>query len=136
MVILVVLSALAATPVKLAAPGIQTVGIDAKLGDVYLQRIVTLAKQPELKVITHNDIEQVIGLERQKQLFGCENSNCMAELAGALGADAVLYGSLAKTGTSITLNLRAVRALDGSELASTSVRGQSEDEIQDWIDHN
>lgn len=127
---------LAAAPVKLAAPGIQTVGFEKELGDVYLQRIVTLAKTSELQVITHGDIEQVLGLERQKQLFGCESSSCAAELAGALGADALLYGSLAKTGGSITLNLRVVRALDGAELVSTSVRGQNEDEVQDWIDLN
>ncbi|MFT3842223.1 MAG: FlgO family outer membrane protein [Myxococcaceae bacterium] len=127
---------LAAAPVKLAAPGIQTVGFEKELGDVYLERIITLAKNSELQVITHRDIEQVLGLDRQKQLMGCDTSSCAAELAGALGVDALLYGTLAKTGGSITLNIRVVRASDGTELASTSVRGQNEDEVQDWIDLN
>jgi hypothetical protein len=37
----------------------------------------------------------LLGLERQKQMLGCaeDSSNCLAELAGALGARFVLNGS-------------------------------------------
>ncbi len=127
---------LAVTPVKLAAPGLQTVGVDAKLGDVYAQRIAVLAQQPGLEIITSSDIQQLIGMERQKALLGCDTAECGAELAGALGVDAILHGSLARSGSSITLTLRVIQTKDGKELTSASVRAANEDELQDWIDSN
>ncbi len=73
---------------------------------------------------TKRDIEQILGLERQKALLGCSegSTTCLAELSGALGVDAVFSGSLAKTGSSYTVTIRVVRAKDGAEVASISER--------------
>ena len=125
---------LAAGPVKLAAPGFQAVNFDAKLADLYLDRFIVLAKNPDLVVVTSRDISQVLGMERQRELLGCGSSSCVAELAGALGADAMLSGTVAKSERSITLVIRAIRANDASELVSATVRADNEDELQDWIE--
>ncbi|MCC6337975.1 MAG: hypothetical protein IT380_28785 [Myxococcales bacterium] len=128
---------LAAAPVKVAAPGFTFVGIDPRLGQVYFDRFLNLVSSDEsLRVTTQQDIAQVLGLERQKALMGCgeTSASCLTELAGALGVDALLSGSLAKSSSSYTVNVRAVKASDGSQLAASTQRVASEAELQDWLD--
>src|SRR3954464_15436468 len=95
-----------------------------------------LTREGGFKVTTKNDVAQVLGIERQKQLLGCGDaqSSCLAELAGALGVDGILSGSLARIGSGFTVTLRVLRATDGSELATASVRVKNEEELQDWLD--
>jgi hypothetical protein len=125
---------LTATPIKLAAPGLTTLGLEPEFGVLFTERLAVLAKQPDLSIITARDVQQVLGLERQRQLMGCTASSCVAELAGALGVDALLSGSLAHSGKSYTLVLRVIRASDGSELVSASARVSSEDALQEWLE--
>jgi hypothetical protein len=125
---------LAAAPVKLAAPGMTTIGLAPELGVLFTERLAVLAKQPDLSIVTARDVQQVLGMERQRQLLGCTATTCIAELAGALGADALLSGSLAHSGNSYTLVLRVIRASDGSELVSASTRASSEDGLQEWLE--
>ncbi len=132
----ILLLSLAATPVKLAAPGFQAVNFDPKLADLYLDRFVVLTKNDDLSIVTARDISQVLGMERQRELLGCGTTNCVAELAGAMGADAMLSGTVAKSDRSITMVLRAIRANDASELVSATIRVDNEDALQDWIEAN
>lgn len=57
-----------------------------------------LARTRRFEVIGASDIAAMLGLERQKQLAGCaEDANtCLAELGGALGAEFLLLGSMAR----------------------------------------
>jgi len=59
------------------------------------------------EVMSSNDIQTLLGVERQKQLLGCsdERGSCLTELAGAAGARFVLSGSVAKLGDVFQLNL-------------------------------
>jgi hypothetical protein len=128
---------LLASPIKLAVNGFTVVGIDQKLGDAYAERFVTLFRQnPALLLVSQRDIAQVLGLERQRELLGCSEStaSCVAELAGALGVDAIFSGTLARGGSNITATLRIVRADTGTEVASSTVRLGDEDALQDWLD--
>lgn len=124
-------------PVKMAVPGLSLSGVELKLGEAWVERFATLlGRDPRLKVTTRRDIEMVLGLERQKQLLGCAegSSSCLAELAGGLGVDAVLSGSLAKAGNSYIVTMRVVRAGDGAEVASISERLKNEDALIEWLE--
>jgi len=48
------------------------------------------------RVITNQEIDAMLGLEKQKQLMQCDSQSCMAELAGALGVDFVTSGQVGK----------------------------------------
>lgn len=135
--VLMGLLAQAQGPVKIAMPGLNLAGVETGLGEAWSERFATvLARDAGLKVTTRRDIEQLLGLERQKALLGCSegSSTCLAELAGGLGVDALLSGSLAKAGTGYIVTLRVLRASDGSEVASTSERMKNEDEVSEWLD--
>jgi hypothetical protein len=60
-----------------------------------------------LDVVTSQDITAVLGLEKQKELLGCSDGACLAELGGALGADYVVRGNMAvlETETAVALTL-------------------------------
>src|SRR5438309_10896318 len=57
-----------------------------------------LAHASSLEVISPRDVVALLGVERERQLLGCSESSCMAELGGMLAARYVVTGSLAKTG--------------------------------------
>jgi hypothetical protein len=60
-----------------------------------------------LKVLTSQDVKQIVDVEAQKQILGCDQSSasCIAELVNAVGVDLVLYGDVGKLGESYVINL-------------------------------
>jgi hypothetical protein len=60
-----------------------------------------------LEVITSHDITAALGVERQKQLLGCAESSCLAELGGAMGVDYIVYATIGvlDANTGVTLSL-------------------------------
>jgi hypothetical protein len=127
--------ALAALPVKLAAPGFTCSGVPDAVCSAYLDRFSSLLRSERLKVTTANDVANVLGIERQKQLLGCgDQTACLAELAGALGVDGIVSGSVVKTETAWLATLKVVRASDGSTWLDASERLRSEDELANFLD--
>ncbi len=115
----VVLSAaLAADKPKLAVLDVQPIGVDAAqaiaLGEAMTQE---LSRRGFFEVISSNDIRTLLGVERQKQLLGCGDSSCTAELSGAIGARFVLQSSLTKLGDSLQLSLQMLDTAKSQSLA-------------------
>ena len=129
---LVVSAAPAAKKVTLAAPGMTYVGISEKQGDVYLDYFAQQVTRRGVPVITRTDITATLGLERQKQLLGCTEteSSCVAVLAGGLGVSALIVGSLARAGSGYVLNLKVMEASGSARaLAIYSERVPTEDAL-------
>ena len=123
-------------PLKVAAPDFSVAGLEAGLVTIFHERFVSRLGGEGVTVTTQRDINQLLGMERQRVLLGCppEAGSCMAELAGALGVEAVVMGSLARTGKGFLVNLRVLDAADGSALDTPSARVASEDALLDWLD--
>lgn len=92
---------------------------------------------PNARVTSASALGTVLGLERQRQLVGCEasaaTSNCMAELAGALGSSVVVTGTVARLGASFEIDVRAAAAEDGHTLAAGRQTVKTEEEILDAL---
>jgi hypothetical protein len=132
---LVIFSQPALSEVKAALPTFTTVGIAEALSSVFQDRFSANLSSPQLRVTSSRDIEQALGLERQKQLLGCsQGESCLAELAGALGVEVIISGSLAKSESGYICSLRAIRASDGQLVSSLSHRAKTEDELLDFLD--
>ena len=88
-----------------------------------------------VKVVTASEIATMLGIERQKQLLGCnEGGSCMAELAGALDVDAVIAGSLARTESKgWVLSLKVIDARTTATIASYSTRVATDDALYDFF---
>lgn len=143
MIVLISLAAavMTATPlareVTVVLPGLSVSGIEDSVGNALLERFASeLGRGKGLRVVTSRDVEQVLGLERQRQLMGCPEAatSCFAELAAGLGADALIIGSVVMVGTRVTVTLRVLSAKDGRVLHSESGRLRDLDAVQDWLD--
>jgi TolB-like protein len=132
LVLLALSLVLASSPeAKLAAPGLIVSGFSDPVADPltdHLARAFT-----NVQVITPRDIAALLGLERQKQLMGCNASECMAELGNALGVNGVLLGSVTRLGKVVQINAKIIEPADGRELASASERVNDEEEIFDAL---
>lgn len=91
--------------------------------------------RPGLKVVTSSDVANILGLERQRELLGCsETSGCMAELVGALGADALMVGEIAKVGPVVQVNLKIVNGRSAETVASYARRVEDERKLLEALD--
>lgn len=118
----------ATPPLKLAAPGLTLFNVEPKLGAFFTEHVAQQMKLAGAEVVTEREIASLLGMERQKQLLGCSEaaSSCVAELANALGADAVLLGDIARVGERLQLNLKIISSGDGKTLAvfADNVKGE------------
>jgi hypothetical protein len=134
----VLLLMLTAAPVKIAVSGFTVSGgIDPASADAWAERFAEVMRRSgRVEVTTRDDIGQLLGLERQRQLLGCnsEGSSCIAELANALGADGVLVGTFTRTGDAYLVVVRVLRQPSGAVGWSASSRVTGEAALLDWLD--
>jgi hypothetical protein len=128
---------LSAAPVKIAASGFVVTGENPARANVWLERFAEVMRRNKgIEVTTSDDIAQLLGIERQRQLLGCasDGSSCIAELADALGAGGVLVGTFTKSDDSYLVVLRVVRQPSGAIWWSASSRVKGETALLDWLD--
>jgi len=114
--------AAAAVPVSLAMPALNEVSLTRGEGELYTELLAQKLAELDVKVVTARDMAAVLGLERQRQLLGCNDTICTSELAGALGVDGVVVGDAGKIGASYMVNLK-VLAKTGEALALFNAQG-------------
>lgn len=81
-------------------------------------------------VVSSTDIAAALGLERQKQLVGCTDSNCLAEIGGALGVDFMVLSQVGGLDNDTLLVLKLIDP--GGRVKSLQrkqLQGQSEREL-------
>lgn len=112
----------AATPaIKIAVPDMAANGVDPQEARTLTELIVVEANQVEgLEVIGMSDIRELLGLEREKQLLGCDDVSCIAEIGGALGVQYILASQVGKVGDSHVLTLRLIDTAQARLAASAS----------------
>jgi TolB-like protein len=116
------------SPPKIAVMGLTAIQVPQELADFYGDHFAQQLAFQGLAVVTRKEITALVGFERQRQLLGCdESSSCTLELAGALGADGLAVGSVAKVGKELHISVRIVGRNDGAALASFSANVQGEE---------
>lgn len=94
---------------SMAVIDVQPLQVDAKVAAIVTDAIVAqAAKVPGLKVVSKADVRALLSLEKQQQLLGCDNDKCQADVAGALGVDWLLSGSLGKLGGEYFLTIKVL----------------------------
>ncbi|MFO0598352.1 MAG: hypothetical protein U0228_23810 [Myxococcaceae bacterium] len=132
---LVVAAVLGQTLPSLAVPPLSASGIDPVVARAWEERLVERLSSPRWRVTSARDLETLLGMERQRQLLGCEsNTSCLAELAGALGVDFVLSASVVRSESGYLASLRIVSTREGRAVAQASERVSTEAALLDWLD--
>ncbi|MDQ3265138.1 MAG: hypothetical protein M3Y59_16020 [Myxococcota bacterium] len=121
-------------PLKIAAPGLTAVGLTAELSGYYAEHLAQKLAFQGLRIVTAREIQALVGHERQRQLLGCTDEQCVADIAGALGADALLLGDVARVGGTLNFNLRILSSRDAERLAAFSARVDGEDAVLTTLD--
>lgn len=107
-----------ADAITLTTPGLKRVGIDKQLGSFLEEHLVQQFVFNKIALATPKDIATLLGQERQRQLMGCsDSSQCQADLATLMNADAVLTGQVAKLEGKFQINLKVVGATSATSLA-------------------
>ena len=129
------LSAMAQT--KLAVTEIKARrGVDPVLAKVVEEFLASeIAKTGRYQVIGRDDILRMLDHDQQKQMMGCSDDSCMAEIGGAMGVDYLAAGSLDRVGKSvlITIKLINVREATVERRETERLRGASEEDALDGV---
>jgi hypothetical protein len=86
------------------------------------------------EVLSSRDIDKIMALESQKQLAGCNASDdCLAEVAGALGARLVVFGELGALDDQLILTLNLYDAEAARSVARQLVQGSGAAAVSEAI---
>ncbi len=106
---------------------IQGTGIDVQLlptlTEVLTVEIDALGKY---KVVAGRDIQSMLGFEQQKDMLGCTDAACLAEIGGALGVDRIVASHIGKVGSTYVVNIKLIniRKADTEGRVYETVRGE------------
>lgn len=87
------------------------------------------------KVVTSDAIRDMLAFEKQRQMLGCADSGCIAEIGGALGVDYLVSGKVTRLAASkdapesFTLELTLSSVKRGQREGSVIETGRSEAEL-------
>jgi len=114
------------TPVKVAVLELRSMGVERQTAELLTEVALTeAARFKEFQVIGESDLAALLGLERKKQVLGCqEDAACMAEVGGALGVELVLVGSVGKVGELRRIDLTLL------DVAKARVRGRFGESVE------
>jgi TolB-like protein len=107
---------IAAVPAQLDANA--AAQLDKKMLDEVV--LAALARGGSLDVIGQSDIEALISFERQKELVGCDDVKCFAEIGGALGVGYLLSLRVTLSGNEWALAAKLIDTQAGRVLTRSS----------------
>lgn len=109
-VLLCSLAAAAAPPLRIAVYDFEPKGVDPRVASVVTEATMAeLRKYEGLSVVGMSEVRAMLTHETNRQLLGCEDdTSCIAEVAGALGVDALVLGQCGRVGDTDLLTIKRV----------------------------
>jgi hypothetical protein len=94
-----------------------------------------LRRQKSFAVLTYDELQTVLSHEQLKQLVGCADAGCFANVGNAAGADALVGGSLGQVGTSwiVTLKIIDVKKVTVAAVSDRRIKGGTLDDVLDQL---
>lgn len=83
------------------------------------------------QVTSGADLRAMIGFERQKELLGCGDSSCLAEIGGALGVDYLLTVDVSLVGGTWLVSASLIEVTKSRPLGRVAKRAESESKLVD-----
>lgn len=111
---------------RLAVYEMKVDGIDERVGRVVTDAVVAeVRKLQRVSVVSMDEVKAMLDHEAQKQLTGCADDSCIAEIADSLGVDGIIIGTLAKIGDDHVFGLRRIDQRAAASLGQVSQRLQA-----------
>ncbi len=95
---------------RVAIYNLELQNVPAGIGQVVTDALLSEIRKLEgISAIGMEEITQMISLEAQKQMLGCESSeSCLANIAGALGVDELITGTLTELADGRVILIRRI----------------------------
>ncbi len=118
------------SPPRPEKPRVLVLDLDVSSADTVQTKLInglvtdSVARLGKYEVVSSGDVRQLVEVEADKTAAGCETSSCLAEVAGAMGARWVVFGTLGRLGTLtvVTLSLFDTRAAKAAGRQRIEVR--------------
>lgn len=95
-----------APAVRVLVLDLEAVGVDASVSRSVDPIVLdAVSRTAGVEAVSAAEIKRLAEMEAAKAELGCDTSSCLAELAGAMGARFVLFGSVSRLGTTTTIAL-------------------------------
>ncbi|MFC1609700.1 hypothetical protein ACFL6C_01960 [Myxococcota bacterium] len=96
-------------PSKLAVMRLEAQRLPPAIGRILDELLLkAIADRGLHQVVSTDEINAVLSVEKQKELVGCDDVACFAEIGGALGVQELVLGSISKLGDQIIVSLKLV----------------------------
>jgi len=95
---------------------------------------VSLSRVPGLNVLSGDDVSAAADVEAQRQMLGCSEASCLAEIAAALGADRMVHGRVGRLGETVVITLSLFDVRSSSALGREVVQSKDVSSLPDDID--
>lgn len=116
---------------QLVVPTVQVSGVDAAAAPVVTELVLeALLTRHGLPALGPADLKDLLTVEQQRQLIGCDDGKCMAEIAGALGGSRVVSGLIGKLGDTFVLTLKLIDTDSAQVIARASRAVARLDQVQ------
>lgn len=92
-----------------------------------------LSRSTSLEVITANDLGALTDLEAERQASGCDSASCLAEIADAMGARFVLFGTAGRLGDVIVVQLNVFDSEAARPIGREEARAADEAGLLDTV---
>ncbi|MDP2343153.1 MAG: hypothetical protein Q8O67_19505 [Deltaproteobacteria bacterium] len=100
---------------RIAVYGLTQSGLEDRVAQVATASVTSeLRKLSGASVIGMDEVRAMLDLEAQKQLIGCDDESCLAEISAALGVDVVVTGGLAAVGGEHFFTLKRIQQKDAT----------------------
>lgn len=110
--------------VQIAVYNLELENIPAPIGKIVSNSLLDEIRKLEgVSAIGMEEITQMISLEAQKQIMGCDESeSCLAEIAGALGVDEIITGQLTEAADGRTFLIRRINQRRAAVIGTVTKR--------------
>jgi len=81
-----------------------------------------MRKEKGVSVLSPSEVATLLGFEKEKQLLGCSDTGCLSEIAGAMGADRLVSGTVGRVGKSLVVYISSVDSKKATAVATVSER--------------
>ncbi len=84
-----------------------------------------LSRRPEFEVVTHAEVKKLLKLEAQRQAVGCDETDCLKNLAKTMSARLVVFTQADQLGKEMILTLTAYDSVEGKNVGRATARGNT-----------
>ena len=106
-------------PLRIAVYELTAVDVEPRVAKLFGDSLLAeLRKLQRVSVVSGDEIRALIDLEAQRQLAGCDEGSCLAEIAEALGADVLVIGGFARVNGIVALTLKRINTQTAEVVAN------------------